>query len=91
MCGFYVSLLYVFLLFSWFRFGCSFGVLVLLFFFWVWDEVISFSISPRERERVQPWWESLSRFQKLELGIFPSNGRQLGNCVIKEELEEEEF
>jgi hypothetical protein len=51
--------------------------------------VISFSISPRERERVQPWWESLSRFQKLELGIFPSNGRQLGNCVIKEELEEE--
>jgi hypothetical protein len=51
MCGFYVSLLYVFLLFSWFRFGCSFGVLVLLFIFWVWDEVISFSISPRERER----------------------------------------
>lgn len=41
----------MFLLFSWFRFGCSFGVLVLLFIFWVWDEVISFSISPRERER----------------------------------------
>jgi len=54
--------------------------------------VISFSISlgERERKRVQPWWESLSRFQKLELGIFPSNGRQRGNCVIKEELEEEE-
>jgi hypothetical protein len=46
MCGFDVSLLYV-----WFRFGCSFGVLVLLLIFWVWDEVISFSISPRERER----------------------------------------
>ncbi len=41
----------MFLLFSWFRFGCYFGVLVLLLIFWVWDEVISFSISSRERER----------------------------------------